>query len=50
LIEVKSGRNKSSSGIPEFSKRFNPDKVLLVGKEGVPVEEFLAIPPADLLK
>ena len=47
-IEVKSGRNKSSSGISEFTKRFNPDKVLLVGREGIPVKEFLTIPVPDL--
>ena len=47
-IEVKSGRNKSASGIPEFNKRFNPDKVLLVGREGIPVEEFLEVPLSDL--
>jgi uncharacterized protein len=47
-IEVKSGRNKSSSGIVEFTKRFNPDKVLLVGREGIPIEEFLMIPITDL--
>ena len=49
-IEVKSGRNKSSSGIPEFTKRFNPDKVLLVGREGIPVVEFLTIPVSDLFQ
>ncbi|MCK9399219.1 MAG: ATP-binding protein [Bacteroidales bacterium] len=48
-IVVKSGRNKSSSGIPEFTKRFNPGKVLLVGREGIPFEEFLMIPVADLI-
>lgn len=47
-IEVKSGRNKSASSIPEFMKRFNPDKVLLVGREGIPIEEFLTIPVSDL--
>ncbi len=47
-IEVKSGRNKSASGIPEFAKRFNPAKVLLVGREGIPVEEFLMMPVSDL--
>jgi predicted AAA+ superfamily ATPase len=48
-IEVKSGRNKSSSGISEFTKRFNPDKVLLIGREGIPVEEFLTVTVSDLL-
>jgi len=47
-IEVKSGRNKSSSGIPEFTKRFNPGKVLLVGREGIPVEDFLGVPISAL--
>jgi uncharacterized protein len=47
-IEVKSGRNKLSTGIPEFSKRFNPAKILLVGREGIPVEEFLTIPVSNL--
>jgi uncharacterized protein len=47
-IEVKSGRNKSTSGIPEFTKRFIPDKILLVGREGIPVEDFLGVPISDL--
>ena len=47
-IEVKSGRNKSSSGIPEFTKRFNPFKIILVGREGIPVDAFLTIPVSDL--
>lgn len=47
-IEVKSGRNKPSTGIPEFNKRFNPAKILLVGREGIPVEEFLRIPVSEL--
>ena len=47
-IEVKSGRNKFPTGIPVFSRRFNPTKILLVGKEGIPVEEFLTIPVSNL--
>jgi uncharacterized protein len=43
-IEVKSGRNKLSTGIPVFSQRFNPTKILLVGREGIPIEEFLSMP------
>ena len=49
-IEVKSGRNKSTSGIPVFSQRFNPDKILLVGREGIPVEEFMTIPVSNLFR
>ncbi len=47
-IEVKSGRNKLSTGIPVFSKRFSPTKILLVGREGIPIEEFLTTPVANL--
>jgi predicted AAA+ superfamily ATPase len=47
-IEVKSGRNKLSDGIPVFVKYFDPTKILLVGREGIPIEEFLTIPVSDL--
>ncbi len=47
-IEVKSGRNKLSAGIPAFDQRFNPAKILLVGREEIPVEEFFTIPVSTL--
>jgi uncharacterized protein len=47
-IEVKSGRNKQSTGIPAFDQRFNPTKILLVGREGIPIEEFLGTPVSNL--
>jgi len=47
-IEVKSGRNKLSKGIPAFNQRFNPTKILLVGREGIPTEEFLSTPVSSL--
>lgn len=41
-IEVKSGRTgKAHRGMSAFSKRFNPDHVLLVGSGGIPLAEFL---------
>jgi len=40
-IEVKSGRNKFSTGIPAFAQRFSPNKILLIGREGIPIEDFL---------
>jgi uncharacterized protein len=49
-IEVKSGRNKFSTGIPAFSQHFSPAKILLVGREGIPVEEFLQTPTSILFK
>jgi len=47
-IEVKSGRNKLSTGIPAFTERFNPTKVLLVGREGIDIEDFLMMSVVDL--
>ena len=49
-IEVKSGRNKSTSGLSTFSKQFNPQKVLLIGREGIPIKEFLTLPALELFK
>lgn len=47
-IEVKSGRKRESlRGFNAFGKRFRPQRMLLVGKEGIPLEEFLALPPSS---
>jgi len=47
-IEVKSGRRKESlSGMDAFSKAFRPKRKLLVGSQGIPVEEFLRTPAVD---
>ena len=44
-IEVKSGRRKTClPGIDSFSKEFSPAKKLLVGTEGIPLDEFFQIP------
>jgi predicted AAA+ superfamily ATPase len=47
-IEVKSGFSDKTRGIKEFSSRYHPDKVLLVGPSGLALEEFLSINPRDL--
>ena len=47
-IEVKSGKTQTAKGMEAFKKEFNPHKILLVGKTGLPWEEFLAINPATL--
>ena len=47
-LEVKSGTTQSSSGISAFKKAFNPEKVLLVGKTGIPWQEFLQLNPVEL--
>ncbi|GBE14552.1 hypothetical protein BMS3Abin14_00596 [bacterium BMS3Abin14] len=44
-IEVKSGQNKHGlPGMEAFSRKFAPDRQLLVGKGGIPLEEFLKKP------
>ncbi len=49
-IEVKSGREKESTpGIDTFSKKFSPVRVLLVGKGGIPLDEFLSYTPDDVM-
>ncbi|MFQ5690365.1 MAG: ATP-binding protein [Gemmatimonadota bacterium] len=44
-IEVKSGRTRQArTGLREFAERFEPMRTLLVGGDGVPLEEFLSQP------
>lgn len=48
-MEVKSGRNKGSlPGITAFSQEFKVKRKLLVGPQGISLEEFLLIPPEKL--
>ncbi len=47
-IEVKSGAGGNQKGMGAFKKLFNPHKILLVGKGGLPWEEFLKIDPLQL--
>jgi hypothetical protein len=50
-IEVKSGRRKTAlPGIEAFSREFKVKKKLLVGADGITVEEFLSIPPEEWLE
>ena len=47
-FEVKSGLKQANiSGLEEFEKRFKPLRCELVGKDGIPVEEFLSVPAKD---
>ena len=44
-IEVKSGRRKESLAAMEaFAKQFNAKRKLLVGGQGIPLEDFLVQP------
>ena len=44
-IEVKSGSGSSNSiSLDVFRKKFEPERIILVGEQGTPIEEFLAQP------
>ena len=50
-IEVKSGRAPlAHSGLAAFTEAFKPKRTLLVGGDGIPVEEFLCRPVTDWLQ
>ena len=50
-LEVKSGRRRESlSGMEAFAKQFRPKRKLLVGGQGIPLEEFLLQPAAHWLQ
>lgn len=49
-IEVKSGRAPTAvPGLEAFVRAFRPRRVLLVGGDGIPVEEFLTMPATHWL-
>ena len=47
-IEVKTGAEKGTSGMKYFKENYQPDKILLVGKTGIPWQEMLEINPTNL--
>jgi len=50
-IEVKSGRTRDAQpGLAAFAEAFETKRTLLVGGEGIPVEEFLARPVEHWMK
>lgn len=50
-LEVKSGRNTGSlPGMAAFDQAFSPSKKLLVGGDGIPVDEFLSQSPEAWMK
>lgn len=49
-IEVKSGARKEGlPGMDAFDKTFQPQRKLLAGGDGIPLEKFLLTPAADLV-
>jgi len=50
-IEVKSGQESiRHSGIDSFVKQFKPDRILLVGDQGIPLKAFLSTTPSSLFE
>ena len=47
-LEVKSSVGGSTSGMAAFQKQFKPFKMLMIGKSGIPWQEFLKINPGSL--
>jgi uncharacterized protein len=47
-LEVSSGDTHKLKGMDAFRKRFHPDRILMIGKTGIPVQEFLRVNPGDL--
>lgn len=46
-IEVKSNNERDNEGLHEFRKRYNPFASIVVGKAGIPADEFLSVSPAS---
>lgn len=44
-LEVKSGRSGRMSGLQEFRERYPASRPLVIGGEGIPLEEFLGADP-----
>lgn len=48
-IEVKSGPNPAARGLAEFQDRVGADRVILVGEDGLSVDDFLSTPLETLI-
>ncbi len=47
-LEVKSSEKTNQSDLELFKQKFNPDKIYLIGKNGIPWQEFLTMPVVSL--
>jgi len=47
-IEVKSGAARGTSGMKTFQRKFAPDRMLLIARDGLPWQDFLTIEPGAL--
>ncbi|MCH5223966.1 MAG: ATP-binding protein [Muribaculaceae bacterium] len=49
-LEVKSNSQKTTKGLEEFKRKFNPHRTLIIGEGGLSLEEFFSIPILSLFK
>lgn len=47
-LEVKSGRGSTGKGLALFENEFHPHGIYLIGTNGIPLDQFLSMNPADL--
>ncbi|MCK9404479.1 MAG: DUF4143 domain-containing protein [Chitinophagaceae bacterium] len=47
-IEVKSSRAAETKGMMAFEKKYQPSKILLVGDDGLPWQDFLLTDPGSM--
>ena len=47
-LEVKSGATQRLSGMKAFKEQHKPDKVFLIGSQGLTWQEFLGMSPIEL--
>ena len=47
-LEVKSGRRGMNSGLPKFCENFHPKRALVIGTDGIPLDEFFKMRIEDL--
>ena len=48
-LEVKSGRSGKKSGLAAFRRRYPKTKVIMVGPDGIPLADFFASAPEEIL-
>lgn len=48
-LEVKSGRRGINSGLPRFAKEFRPDKSLVIGTDGISLDDFFSANIVDVI-
>ena len=48
-LEIKSGRQGKVSGLKAFREQYRKARIMIIGGNGIPLEEFLATPPEQLV-